>query len=118
MSQANWAYFSFGPSYPLADSSQAFPAAACNACHEASAADDFVFTQYYPVLRAAKGTRSGRSMNSSSKEFQKMENVMSGTMNPAFEAAAKTAKIDSVVPVTKDLLFSYQHRFDVSAGCE
>ena len=33
----------------------AFPTAACNACHDASAADDFVFTQYYPVLRAGKG---------------------------------------------------------------
>jgi len=46
-------------------------------------------------------------MNSSSKEFQKMENVMSSTMNPAFEATAKTPKIDSVVPITKDKLFSY-----------
>ncbi|MGI9534800.1 MAG: cytochrome P460 family protein, partial [Thermodesulfobacteriota bacterium] len=24
------------------------------ACHQAAAADDWVFTQYYPVLRAAK----------------------------------------------------------------
>jgi len=102
-----WAYFSFGHSYPLADSAQAFPAEACNACHAASAADDFVFTQFYPVLRASKGTRSGRSMNSSSKEFQKIENAMSASMNPVFEATAETAKIDSVIPVTKDKLFSY-----------
>jgi hypothetical protein len=102
-----WAYFSFGHSYPLADRAQAFPAAACNACHEASAAEDFVFTQFYPVLRAAKSTRSGRSMNSSSQEFQKMENAMSAAMNPAFEPTAKTPEIDSVVPVTKDKLFSY-----------
>jgi hypothetical protein len=102
-----WAYFSFGHSYPLADSAQAFPAQACNACHAASAADDFVFTQYYPVLRAAKGSRSGRSMNSSSKEFQKMENAMSTAMNPALEPTFKTEKIESVVPVTKDKLFSY-----------
>jgi hypothetical protein len=46
-------------------------------------------------------------MNSSSKEFQKMENAMSAAMNPAFEATAKTPKIDSVVPITKDKLFSY-----------
>ncbi len=51
----NWAYFSFGHSYPLAQTARAFPAGDCNACHEASAADDWVFTQYYPVLRAAKG---------------------------------------------------------------
>ena len=50
----NWAYFSFGHSYPLADKAKAFPTASCNACHAASAADDFVFTQDYPVLRAAK----------------------------------------------------------------
>jgi len=30
------------------------PYEACSACHEAIAADDFVFTQFYPVLRAAK----------------------------------------------------------------
>ncbi len=51
----NWAYFSFGHSLPYANTAAAFPTAACNACHAASAADDFVFTQYYPILRAAKG---------------------------------------------------------------
>jgi hypothetical protein len=52
----NWAYFSFttpngGPLKPIAEP---FPTASCNGCHQASAADDFVFTQYYPVLRDAK----------------------------------------------------------------
>jgi len=63
----NWAYFSFtigeppmmSPDKPvrggpLKKTAAAFPAAACNTCHDASAADDWVFTQYYPVLRAAK----------------------------------------------------------------
>ena len=50
-----WVYFSFGHNTPpYADTAKAFPTEACNACHEASAADDFVFTQIYPVLRAAK----------------------------------------------------------------
>lgn len=50
-----WAYFSFGHNAPpYAETAKAFPAESCNACHEASAADDFVFTQFYPVLRAAK----------------------------------------------------------------
>jgi len=102
-----WAYFSFGHSYPLADSAQAFPAPACNACHEASAADDFVFTQFYPVLRAAKGAKSGKTMDSDSKEYQKMMSAMTGAMNPAFEPTAETAEVDSIVPVTKDKLFSY-----------
>ena len=65
----NWAYFSFGHSYPLADSAKAFPTGACNTCHQNSAADDFVFTQYYPVLRAAKASRSGRVMTSESEDF-------------------------------------------------
>lgn len=49
-----WAYFSFGHNAPpYAASAKAFPAEACNSCHEANAATDFVFTQFYPVLRAA-----------------------------------------------------------------
>ncbi len=103
----HWAYFSFGHSYPLADTAQAFPAPACNACHEASAADDFVFTQFYPVLRAAKGAKSGKRMDSGSKEYQKMMSAMTAAMNPAFEPTAETGKVDSVVPVAKDKLFSY-----------
>jgi hypothetical protein len=51
----NWAFFSFGHSYPLAAKSKAQPLASCAACHQALAADDMIFTQYYPVLRAAKG---------------------------------------------------------------
>lgn len=54
----NWAYFSFStPDHKaLTPTAEAFPTEACNVCHAASAADDFVFTQYYPVLRAGKGT--------------------------------------------------------------
>lgn len=45
-----WVYYTWGHGYPLTKTSAAFPAAACNKCHEVNAADDFVFTQYYPVL--------------------------------------------------------------------
>lgn len=49
-----WAYFSFGHNAPpYAATAEAFPTASCNACHDASADTDFVFTQFYPVLRAA-----------------------------------------------------------------
>lgn len=53
----NWGYYSFStPDHSsLNETAKAFPAAACNACHAGSAADDFVFTQYYPVLSAGKG---------------------------------------------------------------
>lgn len=49
-----WAYYSFGHDYPLEDRVEPNPTAACNTCHEENAAEDWVFTQYYPVLRAAK----------------------------------------------------------------
>ena len=50
-----WAYYSFGHKpEPYADTTAAMPTAACAACHTAAAADDMVFTQYYPILKAAK----------------------------------------------------------------
>ena len=50
----NWAYFSFGHSYPLAEKAAPQPTIVCNTCHDASADEDWVFSQYYPVLRASK----------------------------------------------------------------
>jgi hypothetical protein len=51
-----WAYFSFSTKdhKSLSDSAKAFPTESCNACHQASAGDDWVFTQYYPVLTGGK----------------------------------------------------------------
>jgi hypothetical protein len=49
-----WAFFSFGHKYPLAETTEKRPVAECNACHQANGADDYVFTRYYPVLRAAR----------------------------------------------------------------
>lgn len=51
----NWAYFSFTSEKgkPMIKTAKAFPTASCNACH-AGASDDYVFSEYYPVLRAAK----------------------------------------------------------------
>jgi hypothetical protein len=49
----NWAYFSFGHKYPLKKETQKISSANCNACHQENAEQDYVFTQYYPVLRAA-----------------------------------------------------------------
>lgn len=52
----NWAYFSSGhaPGIEYPDTMSAMPAKSCNACHDANAADDWVFIQFYPVLGAAK----------------------------------------------------------------
>ena len=53
-----WAYFSFGHKpQPYDATANAFPAESCNACHAQNAADDFVFTQFYPVLQAAKASK-------------------------------------------------------------
>ncbi len=47
----NWAYFGFdGKSRHGAIQDDS----ACSACHQQNAAEDQVFTQFYPVLRAAK----------------------------------------------------------------
>ncbi len=52
-----WAYYTFGHQpEPYVNSTAAKPIAACAACHTAAAADDMVFTQNYPILRAAKGS--------------------------------------------------------------
>lgn len=51
----NWAYFSYGHSYPLAQATAAQETESCNACHQTSAAYDYVFTQYYPILSSSRG---------------------------------------------------------------
>src|SRR5262249_14986419 len=51
----HWGYFSFGHEYPLKETAMRNAVAACNDCHAKNAAGDFVFSQYYPVLRWAAG---------------------------------------------------------------
>ena len=103
----HWAYFSFGHAYPLADTAAAFPTASCNACHEASAADDFVFVQYYPVLRAAKGDRSGRTMTPGDRDFDAIESAMAGALEGALQASAPRGDIESNVPIEEGALIDF-----------
>ncbi len=50
-----WGYYTFGHHpEPYDSTTAAQPTASCAACHTAAAAEDMVFTQYYPILRAAK----------------------------------------------------------------
>lgn len=50
----NWAYFSFGHKYPLKAEVAKNAVASCSQCHQDNAKKtDLVFSQYYPVLRAA-----------------------------------------------------------------
>ncbi|MEZ6196921.1 MAG: cytochrome P460 family protein [Planctomycetota bacterium] len=53
----HWGYFRFTDEDGGAVHREAsvLPTGACASCHAAGADDDLVFTQYYPVLRAAKG---------------------------------------------------------------
>lgn len=51
----NWAYFTFShkaPPYP--ETAKKKPVADCNVCHQSFAAENWVFSQYYPILRAVK----------------------------------------------------------------
>lgn len=75
-----WAYFSFGHNAKYTETAPAFPAASCNACHQASADTDFVFTQYYPVLREAMPSQRQQQMEDKKQSMKKMD-----------EAAIKTA---------------------------
>ncbi len=50
-----WAYFSFdGENGQLLAKAKAIASESCFACHDKKAETDHVFTQFYPVLRAAK----------------------------------------------------------------
>ena len=67
----NWAYFRYtdeeaarqGRLGNIALSAAALPTNSCNQCHAGNAADDFVFTQHYPILRAAKSFGAGALEN-------------------------------------------------------
>ncbi len=49
-----WAYFNFSSRAGLLPTAKAFPKAACWNCHNAHAAVDNVFVQFYPILREAR----------------------------------------------------------------
>jgi Cytochrome P460 len=54
-----WAFFSFGHKpEPYDATATVLPASACSGCHEGNADSDFIFTQYYPMLRARAAKRT------------------------------------------------------------
>ena len=88
----NWAYFSFTNSgeTELKGTAEKFETKACNSCHQASAVDDFVFTQYYPVLQSAKNYGQGSPENESFKAIgESPENKLgvSDNTSPATESS-------------------------------
>jgi len=72
----NWAIFSFSDMKTgiLKDTAPVLPAEMCVSCHQTSAADDYVFTQYYPVLTAAKAFGKGNPENQAKRSVQKKSN--------------------------------------------
>ncbi|MGF1465640.1 MAG: cytochrome P460 family protein [Sandaracinaceae bacterium] len=89
----NWAYFSWGHSYPLAETAMPFETAACNSCHEASAETDFVFTQFYPVLRAANPNYRGETT--------------AGATRGSEATAAAALPVETEVPTDNDELLEW-----------
>ncbi len=59
--EGGWAYFSFdGPGGKLLAEAQPLPGESCLSCHRQKAETDHVFTQFYPVLRAALADRNAK----------------------------------------------------------
>lgn len=58
----NWGFFRFTDEAggPVHDTASVLPTASCASCHQATADDDGIFTQHYPVLRAAKHFGAGQ----------------------------------------------------------
>lgn len=103
----NWAYFSFGHAYPLADSAEAFPTAACNACHAASAAQDFVFTQYYPVLRAVSAPEVAGPVTMGPAQRETLMTAMTQATAVIGQPRAETGASVGPVPTDLGALFKY-----------
>ncbi|MEW7290185.1 cytochrome P460 family protein [Aquimarina sp. 2304DJ70-9] len=100
----NWAYYSFSnpEGGDLKDKATAFKTNQCNGCHAASAKDDFVFTQHYPVLRAAKGVGLETPENSSKRNKPVVKEVSQ------WDPTAPTPEnLDIGIPLDKEGLFEY-----------
>ena len=100
----NWAYFSFTnpKGNELKKTAYAFGTQDCNACHAANAKDDFVFTQHYPVLRAAKGIGIDIIPENSSK--RKGTKKVVGVWDPT---APTPENLETEIPLGKESLFAY-----------
>ena len=61
----NWSFYSFTAlnGEPTKKQTAALPTGQCNSCHATSAKENYVFAQYYPMLRAAKKFGPGSPEN-------------------------------------------------------
>jgi hypothetical protein len=85
-----WAYFSFGHTTfdKYAKTAKVMPAESCNSCHESSADTDWVFTQYYPVLRAAMPGHKAKEGEQTRASRKKMDE---GALKAAMGAVGQKA---------------------------
>ncbi len=108
----NWAYYSFTqPDHEtLAETAEPFPTSSCNGCHAENAGDDWVFTQYYPVLRAGKAAGSKGIGGVRTKLLPRTAGAMAAPagMPSQWEPTAPTpAMSPSRVPLELGALFAY-----------
>ena len=91
-----WAYFSFGhtPESEYAATAKMFPAESCNSCHAASADTDYVFTQYYPVLKAAMPKHKRMEAEAGRAAAKKMDSKTMSAAMGAVGASSATASAD------------------------
>ncbi|MGB7288433.1 MAG: cytochrome P460 family protein, partial [Salaquimonas sp.] len=89
-----WVYLNFGEERPWMPAASPFPAASCNACHEANGGDDFVFTQFYPVLR-------------DNDPKLKQSAVMPKMEKTALEPKTQMPAVESPLPTDLDALYKY-----------
>ncbi len=89
-----WAYFSFGHKAEYEKTAKAFPAASCNACHAASADTDFVFTQYYPVLKEAMPSNKRKMMETEKQSSKKMDETAMKAAMAAMGSDDETVTVD------------------------
>ncbi|RZN83355.1 MAG: hypothetical protein EVB11_05215 [Winogradskyella sp.] len=103
----NWAIFSFTQPKvgTLKDKTKPFPYEACAACHDSNADDDFVFTQYYPVLRAAKNAGKGSPEDLSARTAS--EKKKASKKVGLWEASAPTPEKKFDIPTDEKELYAY-----------
>lgn len=106
----NWAYYSFTtPNHEtLTETAEPFPTSSCNSCHEQNAGDDWVFTQYYPVLRAGKAAGSKAIGGVRSTLTHAAGAVPAAATASQWDPTAPTpAESPSRVPLELNALFDY-----------
>ncbi len=91
-----WAYFSFGhvAAAEYTPTAKAFAADACNSCHQASADTDYVFTQYYPVLRSAIPAEALKTAEQTRKTKKTMDSQALSAAMGAMGEASEGARVD------------------------